>query len=191
LPYKIKKMKRNLFLLMSFITLVVPFVAIMIIFPPDANNWILGFILNISLLALVYTFYFLLHLLIVFLMYRFGVLHELPGLLFDIHLPFTGLYSWNFKRVYLSDCGYFWIKIKDSKVFVYKQNLLYIENKGYCYYNENLEVLKESISRHIRTLKNDETIRNNNKKKLDKIKDWNGCLDSQSERDHKLKKLLK
>jgi hypothetical protein len=116
------------------------------------------------------------------------VLHILLISNFNHIFPIMGLLTINFKRVYYSELGYFYIKIKNDEVEIYEQNILYIRNIFDVTYNGDIDKLKSDIEKRLNNYYRDRMEKN---KKKEAIKNWTGNIDIKSERDDKLNKLLK
>ena len=169
-------MKRNIFLISSALTWLLPFTILIFHF------WVPGIFL-IFLLELV--IYLIIQMLIVILIHnvRGG---RLPDL-FDFHFFFGGLYTLKFKRIYYSELGYFYINKSDDEIKIFEQNYLYMERIGSVNYNGDIEDLKKSIKRKLEDHYKEYM---KSKQESDKLKNWSGSLDIQSERDDKINKIL-
>jgi hypothetical protein len=101
----------------------------------------------------------------------------------DIITPNVGFLTFKFKRIYYSELGYFWtLKIKD-KIYVYKQSYFYLKRLFFVNIDDDINVIANDIKKELDYRFKHEVER----KKLDDVyKDWNGFVDTQSERDGKL-----
>jgi len=101
----------------------------------------------------------------------------------DIITPNVGFLTFKFKRIYYSELGYFWtLKIKD-KIYVYKQGYFYLSLLFYFNIDDNINKTMNDIKTELDYIFREEI---KIKKINDVYKDWNGFLDTQSERDGKL-----
>jgi hypothetical protein len=101
----------------------------------------------------------------------------------DIITPNVGFLTFKFKRIYYSELGYFWtLKIKD-KIYVYKQGYFYLSLLFYVNIDDNINKTMNDIKTELDYIFREEI---KIKKINDVYKDWNGFLDTQSERDGKL-----
>jgi hypothetical protein len=99
------------------------------------------------------------------------------------------------KWIYHSDLGYYLCIITNSDIMLFEPHFLYM-NQIYTNYNHgNVDIISNDIkatldSRYKRQL---EKIREHkeNREKINKIKSWDGYLDTQSRRDNKIDKILK
>jgi len=101
----------------------------------------------------------------------------------DIITPNVGFLTFKFKRIYYSELGYFWtLKIK-NKIYVYKQGYFYLSLLFYVNIDDNINKTMNDIKTELDYIFREEI---KIKKINDVYKDWNGFLDTQSERDGKL-----
>lgn len=171
--------KRKVFLLFSFVSLILPFVISH--FAPGR----LGYSAYILLPILFYMIYFLMQMLSLLALNisrnsRFIGLDEYYSFLFGIILI-------NQKRIYYSDLGYFYMSGK-SKLTIWNQGYFTSNKLFHVYYNGDIEQTTYEIKSKLEAIYQEE-LEENRKRKL--LKDWNGYLDKKSERDDKLNKLLK
>lgn len=94
------------------------------------------------------------------------------------------------KKIYYSDLGYFYMSIKKdgSMVSIHKQGIFMSHKLFEIYYNDDVEELRSSIKAHLDSIYREKL----EKKKIkDKLKQWDGYIDTTSKRDDKLNQLLK
>lgn len=169
--------KRIIFLFLSTIAFILPFVFTTFIFNDIAAY--------IFLPIVFYLFYIVFHL--------FGSLiintltgDPLPD--FDEYCIFLlGVLLFRQKRIYYSDLGYFYISIKVNSVSVWKQGLLSSRELFKVYYDGNLDDLKDKIKYDLEKIYKKEL---EEKRRIKTLKDWNGNIDKKSDRDDKLNKIL-
>jgi hypothetical protein len=103
---------------------------------------------------------------------------------------FLSIFTLGRKKIYYSDLGYFYMSIKKdgSMVSIHKQGIFVSHKLFEIYYNNDVEKLRSSIKAHL-----DSTYREKlEKKKIkDRLKQWDGYIDTTSKRDDKLNQLLK
>jgi hypothetical protein len=90
------------------------------------------------------------------------------------------------KRIYYADLGYFYISGSET-ITVRKIEYLYTRTLFEVNYNGDVEKLRLDIKSKLDSIYAEEL---DKKRKVKKLKDWNGYLDKQSERDDKLKQIL-
>jgi hypothetical protein len=97
----------------------------------------------------------------------------------DIITPNLGFLTFKFKRIYYSELGYFWtLKIKD-KIYVYEQSYFYLKRLFFVNIDDDINVIANDIKKELDYRFKHEVER----KKLDDVyKNWNGFVDTQSER---------
>jgi hypothetical protein len=94
------------------------------------------------------------------------------------------------KKIYYSDLGYFYMSIKKdgSMVSIHKQGIFVSHKLFEIYYNNDVEELRSSIKAHLDSIYREKL----EKKKIkDRLKQWDGYIDTTSKRDDKLNQLLK
>lgn len=169
-------MKRNIFLISSALTWLLPFTILIFHF------WVAGIFLIPLLEVAIY---------LMIQMFTIILIHNVRGGrlpdIFDFHFFFSGLYTMKFKRIYYSELGYFYIDESDDEVKIFEQNYLYMERIGTVNYYGDIEDLKASIKRKLEDHYKEDMEK---KEKSDKLKNWSGNLDIQSERDDRINKIL-
>lgn len=169
-------MKRNIFLISSALTWLLPFTILIFHF------WVAGIFLIPLLEVAIY---------LMIQMFTIILIHNVRGGklpdIFDFHFFFSGLYTMKFKRIYYSELGYFYILKIDDEVKIFEQNYIYMERIGTVHYYGDIEDLKASIKRELESHYKEYIER---KEKSDKLKNWSGNLDIQSERDDRINKIL-
>jgi hypothetical protein len=91
------------------------------------------------------------------------------------------------KKIYYSEIGYFYIKFKDDKVYLFKQNSFKSKFLFSVNYTGDNEILRKNIKFQLDNYYKEDINAKNIKKNF---KIWNGYIDKQSERDDKLNKIL-
>jgi hypothetical protein len=105
----------------------------------------------------------------------------------DLIFTNLGFLTFRFKRIYYSDLGYFWCWRKsDNKVIVYKQSYFYMKKLFNIQYNGDNDVLGIRIKDELEEIYTEELKK---KRESDSFKNWNGYIDTVSERDGKLNDL--
>ncbi len=105
----------------------------------------------------------------------------------DLIFTNLGFLTFRFKRIYYSDLGYFWCWRKsDNKVIVYKQSYFYMKKLFNIRYNGDTDVLGIRIKDELEEIYTEELKK---KRESDSFKNWNGYIDTVSERDGKLNDL--
>lgn len=173
--------KRIIFLFLSTISLVSPFVS-PFVFTTFISNDIGAYIF---LPIVFYLLYIAIHL--------FGSIvinaligNELPEI--DEYCTFlVGVLLFRQKRIYYSDLGYFYMFIKGDSVSIWEQGFFNSRKLFKVYYNGNLDNLKNQIKSDLEMVYKKEL---EEKRRIETLKDWNGNIDKKSERDDKLNKIL-
>lgn len=99
------------------------------------------------------------------------------------------------KWVYHSDLGYYLCIITDDNIMLFEPNFLYMQEVYHNYNHGNVDLISSDIkatldSRYRRQLEKIHEYKEN-REKINKIKSWDGYLDTQSRRDNKINKILK
>jgi hypothetical protein len=99
------------------------------------------------------------------------------------------------KWIYHSDLGYYLCVITNDEIRLFEPNFLYM-NEVYNGYNhggvEKISVdIKTSLDSRYRNLLYKIQENKENRERINKIKSWDGYLDTQSRRDNKIDKILK
>ena len=103
---------------------------------------------------------------------------------------FFSVFTLGRKKIYYSDLGYFYMSIKKdgSMVSIHKQGIFVSHKLFEIYYNNDVEELRSSIKAHLDSIYREKL----EKKKIkDRLKQWDGYIDTTSKRDDKLNQLLK
>lgn len=112
----------------------------------------------------------------------------------DVSLPdldefvlffFAPIFFWH-KRIYYADLGYFYIS-GNERITVRKFEYFYTRALFSVQYDGDVEKLRLDIKSKLDLIYAEELEK---KRKVRKLKDWNGYLDKQSERDDKLNQIL-
>lgn len=172
--------KRNIFILLSTISLILPF--------PIAFFYVAdGFLLQSAYILtplLFYCCYVLIQL--------FGTLLSVPFRDYDTpdldeYCSFLlGILLFNQKRIYYSDLGYLYISGK-STLSVWRQGIFVSKRLFKVHYSGDIEYIRTKIKSELDKIYQKEIFENKKRKALE---DWNGYIDKKSERDDKLNQLL-
>ena len=110
--------------------------------------------------------------------------------------PTLGLFTINVKKAFHSELGEFYLKAKfsnnDAKILVYEQKYFYMIEKFEMKYDGDIDSFKNRLKMRLEEIykeKNKEIIQQ--KEFLNKWNNWSGAVDKQSEREMKLKELMK
>ena len=116
--------------------------------------------------------------------------------------PLFGLYSLRMKKSFHTDLGEFYLHLKQNKstprlyieaeVVVYEQKYFYMIEKIETRYDGDIDAFKTRLKMKLEEIykeKNKEIIQQ--KEFLNKWNNWSGAVDKQSEREMKLKELMK
>ena len=98
---------------------------------------------------------------------------------------FASFYLFRTKRVY-TEYGRFYVIVRKDKLHLYQDRLFYlkyIDHQWYSSMDNTKEWVKKQCDMTTRAQRQKDEI-------LKSVKEWNGCLDLQSERDKKLDKLI-
>lgn len=103
------------------------------------------------------------------------------------------LFRFNTLKRVKTDFGRFYLKIKYNnnyadEVILYKDKFFYLSEISRRYYDGNIDDVKKWVKEEYDSIYNDFLKK---KEKFNTLKSWNGYIDLQSERDEKLKKLVK
>jgi CRISPR/Cas system-associated endonuclease Cas1 len=98
---------------------------------------------------------------------------------------FCSFYLFRTKRVY-TEYGRFYVVVRKDKLHLYQDRLFYLKYIDHQWYS-SMENTKEWVKKQC-----DATTRSQRVKDeiLKSVKEWNGCVDLQTERDKKLDKLI-
>lgn len=169
--------KRNIFLILSTIALILPFV-VTSLSDKSFRQIDLGFFAYIFVPIIFYLFYLLVHLFVTLIHDNFP----------DGRCLFLlGVLLFRQKRIYYSDLGYFYLSGKET-ITIWKQGFFSSKNLFDVHYNGNLDNLRIQIKSELEEIYKKEL---EEKRRFKTLKDWNGCIDKQSERDDKLNRILK
>jgi hypothetical protein len=99
------------------------------------------------------------------------------------------------KWIYHSDLGYYLCIITKNEIKLFEPNFLYM-NQVYDGYNnghvDHISVdIKSSLDNRYRKLLSKIQENKEDKERINKVKSWDGYLDTQSRRDNKIDKILK
>lgn len=99
------------------------------------------------------------------------------------------------KWIYHSDLGYYLFIMTNDDIMLFEPHFLYMQEVYTNYNHGNIEFISRDIKETLdyRYKRQLEKIREHkeNREKINKIKSWDGYLDTQSRRDNKIDKILK
>lgn len=167
--------KRKIFLILSTIAFILPFV-----FSLFLRN--IGAIIFLPILS--YLIYIVCHLVSTLIKTTYTQ-NDLD--FYDYCIFLLGVLLFRQKRIYYSDLGYFYLSGKND-LTIWKQGFFSSEKLFNVYYDGNLDDLRNQIKSDLEKIYKKEL---EEKRRFKTLKDWNGCVDKKSERDDKLNKILK
>jgi hypothetical protein len=176
--------KRNIFLILSTIAFILPFVVTSLSDKSFRQIEIeLGFLAYIFVPIIFYLCYLLVHLFGTLIIGSSNYNRELD----DDCIFLLGVLLFRQKRIYYSDLGYFYLSGKET-ITIWKQGFFSSKKLFDVHYNGNLDNLRTQIKSDLEKIYKKEL---EEKRRFKTLKDWNGCIDKQSERDDILNKILK
>ena len=178
-------MKRKIYLTISTILALSPFITALMISNSIVPIWVSIFILFILL-----TLYFL-----IFMVSEVIISNITKSNISDVWGPTLGLLTINVKKAFHSELGEFYLKAKfssnDAKILVYEQKYFYMIEKFEMKYDGDIDSFKNRLKMRLEDTYRSELKEINKQKELkNKWKNWSGAVDKQSEREMKLNSIL-
>ena len=99
------------------------------------------------------------------------------------------------KWIYHSELGYYLFVITANDILLFEPHFFYLKRLYQDYNHGNVDKISEDIKgcldNRYRSLLNKIQLAKQDKEKINKVKSWDGYLDTQSRRDNKIDKILK